>query len=71
MNFTKRRQTSLFFAIGTSFKGKDYLDEWLNSLVEYMEMTEWDFPVYFYNGSDLTTDNAPSEFYEIHGNKLF
>ena len=69
--FYEAAANEFVFAIGTSFKGKDYLDEWLNSLVEYMEMTEWDFPVYFYNGSDLTIDNAPSEFYEIHGTNYF
>ena len=69
--FYETAANEFVFAIGTSFRGEDYLDEWLNSLVEYMEMTEWDFPVYFYNGSDLTTDNAPSEFYEIHGTNYF
>ena len=69
--FYEAAANEFVFAIGTSFRGEDYLDEWLNSLVEYMEMTEWDFPVYFYNGSDLTTDNAPSEFYEIHGTNYF
>ena len=69
--FYEAAANEFVFAIGTSFRGEDYLDEWLNSLVEYMEMTEWDFPVYFYNGSDLTIDNAPSEFYEIHGTNYF
>ena len=59
------------FAIGTSFRGKDYVDEWMNSLLEYMEREAWYFPVYFYNGNDLTVDNAPSEFYEIHGTNYF
>ena len=69
--FYEAAANEFVFAIGTSFRGEDYLDEWLNSLVEYMEMTKWDFPVYFYNGSDLTVDNAPSEFYEIHGTNYF
>ena len=33
------------FAIGTSFRGKDYVDEWMNSLLEYMEREAWYFPV--------------------------
>ena len=69
--FYETAANEFVFAIGTSFRGKDYVDEWMNSLLEYMEREAWYFPVYFYNGNDLTVDNAPSEFYEIHGTNYF
>lgn len=71
-SFLSATENENMLAIGTSWRGEDYLSEWLYPLMSFREREGLEFPVYFFNDFNYAL-NCPSDqnFFAAYGTAYF
>lgn len=71
-SFLSATENENMLAIGTSWRGEDYLSEWLYPLMSFRESEELEFPVYFFNDFNYALDcSSAQNFFVAYGTAYF
>lgn len=70
--FFNEIENEKILAIGTSWKGMAYVQDWLCSLINFQDSTAVYFPIYFFNSQDYVLNGLSAQiFFEAHGTAYF
>ncbi len=71
-SFRAATDNNKMLAIGTSWRGVDYLDEWLYPLMEFRQSEQLGFPVYFFNECNYALNcSSAQNFFVAYGTAYF
>lgn len=71
-DFLNEISNEYILAIGTSWKGMVYIQEWLGDLIAFQDSVATYFPIYFFNSQSYVLNGFSSQiFFEAHGTAYF
>ncbi len=70
--FFNEIENEKILAIGTSWKGMAYVQDWLCSLINFQDSTAVYFPIYFFNSQDYVLNGLSAQiFFAAYGTAYF
>ena len=71
-NFFNDIENESILAIGTSWKGMEYIQDWLCALIDFQDSMAAYFPIYFFNSQNYVLNGFFAQnFFEAHGTAYF
>lgn len=71
-DFLNEISNEYILAIGTSWKGMVYIQEWLGDLIAFQDSVATYFPIYFFNSQSYVLNGFSAQiFFEAHGTAYF